>query len=156
MVQLSFNPLHALNPSSQQGLSHIAKICASLGFKAQIRWMALCPCNSAVLLLSLKPCFIHLQISSWFISSQITIISIDSSNSLPKPCLFPRHFYLYKSISYYRVCWKAYNSDYLFYTQQHVYIDPNLPTFLPHPPWHPYICSLCSYLCFCFANINRL
>ena len=111
MVQLSFNPLHALNPSSQQGLSHMAKICASLGFKAQIRWMALCPCNSAVLLLSLKPCFIHLQLSSWFISSQITIISIDSSNSLPKPCLFPRHFYFYKSISYYRVCWKAYNSD---------------------------------------------
>ena len=118
------------------------QICASLGFKAQIRWIALCPCNSAVLLLSLKPCFIHLQISSWFISSQITIISIDSGNSLPKSCLFLRHLYFCKSISYYRVCWKTYNSAYLsiLYTAYiYIYWSQSPNSFPPTPPWCPYI-----------------
>ena len=43
--------------------------------------------------------------------------------------------------------------SYLFYTQQYIYVDPNLPTHHTLlPTWHPYVGSLHLCLYFCFED----
>ena len=67
---------------------------------------------------------------------------------------FPSHLGQHRALNRVPCAIKQGLTSYLFYTQQCIHVNPNLPIHPtpPYPPWCPYVCSLhlCPY--FCFAN----